>query len=204
VRTSLNLSAIFRAIGIRDHRQAIDTVDLLQPTALVGDYSDLGPPVLAPTSAFGGQGSGIALSIGFFHLRPPPQGGFLKFVGGVFDSGDVPKISAVWEWHVVSEALAIAETTFGVCTNVQIATQPSRAVAHIGTSLGPPTPSGATVNPMSWMRSGSGWARPWIFIRGGQVFEAYVQIAGQYIVMESIFRDAGVDPLPDAELAVTP
>jgi hypothetical protein len=201
VRTSLNLSAIFRAIGVRDRMQTVDLVDLLQPTVQVADVSGLGAPILPPTSLLGGRSSGISLSHGFFHIFPPPGGMFVKAIFGVADSGGAYLANAAFVWTIQLAGDEVTETTSGTIFNSQAGTQPSRAVARAGTTLDAPTQLNRS--PMGAARGG-GQLLGEVFVPGGSVWEALTFGQGQEIWVQAVVRDAGVDPLPDSATASTP
>jgi hypothetical protein len=200
VRSALNLSAIFRAIGVREPRASLDLVEVAQPTLVMGDYRRLGPPIMPPTSIVGGRSLAVAFSHGWFHLFPPPSGAWVTFHGGISSQAGIFQPNLAYVYRNVPLGSEVAEVTGRDLIPTQAAPQPSRATARMGTSG---VPADLDDHPTA-VSVGSSAPIGEIFVPGGFVFEAVTQLFSEEIWIEAIVQDAAVDPLPDAATATTP
>jgi hypothetical protein len=196
VRTSLNLSGIFRAIGVRDPRQNLEVVEVVQPTLILGDYSKLGPSVLPPTSTFGAVGApGAAFS--FAHVEAPPNGCWVRWSAFVSNAAKDRQANSLVEWRVIPPGSE--QTLAGLITweNFQIGHQPSAAVGTHGNAGKPPGPTYWPVFPSAAA------IEYFHFLQGGWFLEVWADPLGEHIGFQAIVEDVPVQPLPDAALAST-
>jgi len=197
VRTSLNLSGIFRAIGIRDNRQAVDTVDLLQPTVIMGDYSRLGPSVLPPISIFGGLRATFAGDHAYNVLEAPPEGCIATWSAFVANQGgNARQANEIFQFRLAEVPVSL--TGINIWVNHRSGHQPSRAVLSDGTGPLPPSPT-------YWPTGHSGGGVVYRHqVPGGWFLEVWTKAIDLTMVTEWTVEDVVVQPLPDASLAATP
>ena len=74
-RTEFDLTALLRAIGVKQSEGKFDLVDLIQPTIQVGDLSAMGPAILPPSSVTGGSEVGVAANNTIFQITSQARGG---------------------------------------------------------------------------------------------------------------------------------
>lgn len=198
MRTSLNLSAIFRAIGVRDPRQALDLVDLVQPTVVVGDYSALGPAVLPPTSIFGGFQPTTPGDRAFNTLRAPPEGCLAvwsAFVGNA--TGTLRVANEMFSFHL--REAATAYSTSVQWPGYRSGHQESKATLWGAKTLGT-LPGGPSYKP-----TGAGAGVIYVhYLPGGWHLEVWPNNVDFSMCSEWTVSDLPVQPLPDSEIAATP
>jgi len=197
VRTSLNLSGIFRALGIRDDRQAVDAVDLLQPVVVYGDYSRLGPSVLPPTSEFGRNFGAFAGDRAFAQIHAPPEGCDVDWSAAVVNqTAGSRQPNSLFAWRIVA-----VEDDFGsrvIVPGFQTGHQPSRAVFTTGAGNVP-------AGPGYWPTGASGNGVLYhSHIPSNWFLEVWNVSADEGLAITFEVRDTVVQPLPDALIAATP
>lgn len=196
MRSSLNLSGIFRAIGVRDSRQALDVVEVVQPTIILGDYSRLGPSVLPPTSEFGRRFGAFGGNRAFLQVAAPPEGCEVIWSAAVINqTGGSRQPNSLFEWRIVA-----VEDDFGTrvtLDNFQTGHQPSRAVVITGEGNVPGGPG-------YWPTGASGNGVLYhTHVPGGWFLEVWTASADEGLAIALEIRDVVVQPLPDASLAAT-
>lgn len=197
-RTDLNLSGIFRAIGLKGPRQSFDVVEVVQPTVQVGDFSKLGPSVLPPTSIFGGHQSSFTGDRAYNTLIAPPEGCYATWSAFVATQPATSRqANEIFQFRIV-------ETPVTYDASVQwpgfrSGHQASRATMWGATFSG--LPPGATYWPSQASANGVIYRH---YVPGGWHLEVWCRNADLTLFSEWTVEDTVVQPLPDSSVAATP
>lgn len=74
-RWTYNLFEAMRLLGVKDARQPAIMDEAVVPTMVVGDVSNLAPPILAPTAWYGNYVTGVAGQYSGFSVNSRAAGG---------------------------------------------------------------------------------------------------------------------------------
>lgn len=185
-----DLTAALRALGVKGNEGKLDLVELLQPTLQVGDISAMGPAILPPTSAIGGQQSGLAGSFAVIQITGSTKAGcFIQFDG--FSSS-----SNVVYWQVLDTPLALTGAI--ALDNVRIAHQASTASGQKGTSI----PGFPIRNSKPQFLFGN--SSPVIYVDPGRFLTITGSALGALLVASTVIQDVPVQTPPDAAAATLP
>jgi len=184
-----DLTALLRGIGVKGTQGKLDLVELLQPTLQVGDLAAMGPAILPPMSAFGGQQGALLAEFSCFQLTISNKGGsYIQFTA-------FSTVNNIISWEVLDVALPLSPSA--TLVNVRLAHQASTVTAARGNNVG-----GLTLrqNRPQFLFGGvqTIFVEPgrFLFVQGSST---NALISGQFLV-----QDVPVQLPPDAGTATLP